>query len=82
MCGRPAVDLDLLDLGRGGSAQFDEIGADRDRIPKWFGKGKSEAEIRFIRANVKVIDDVVLVRENGRNGWKRVDLMEANFIVP
>jgi hypothetical protein len=31
---------------------------------------------------MKVVDDVVIVRTGGRGVWKRVDLVEANFIVP
>jgi hypothetical protein len=58
------------------------LGLRQEKSTKWFGRGSSEEDIRFVRHNLKVVDDVVLVREGGRNGWKRVDLVDANFIVP
>ena len=58
------------------------LGLRQEKSTKWFGRGSSEEDIRFIGHNLKVVDDVVLVREGGRNGWKRVVLVEANFIVP
>ena len=58
------------------------LGLRQEKTTKWFGNGKSKDDIRFIRANVKVVDDVVLMRGEGKGVWKRVDLVDANFIVP
>lgn len=58
------------------------LGLRKEKTTKWFGSGSTEEDIRFIKKNLKVVDDVVLVREGGRLGWKRVDLEEANFSIP
>lgn len=58
------------------------LGMRKDKTTKWFGRGNSRDDIHFIRGNVQVIDDVVLVRLEGRGVWKRVDLEKEHFIVP
>ena len=45
------------------------LGLRKEKTTKRFGRSQSEEDIRFIKRNLKVIDDVVLVREGGRNGW-------------
>jgi len=57
------------------------LGLRQGRSTKLLTRGNAEEDLRFIRRNVKVVDDIVLVRAGGRLGWQRVDLREANFVV-